>query len=77
MYASFLDWPGDEAAIYSLRRFEEELSIHWDENEIKSIKMLGIENELDWGMSKEALIITTPNKRPCDHAYVFKIERNM
>jgi hypothetical protein len=39
--------------------------------------MLGIENELDWGMSKEALIITTPNKRPCDHAYVFKIERNM
>jgi len=76
LYAIFLDWPGDEAKIHSLRRFEEELSIHWDASEIKSIRMLGSPGELAWSLTKDALVIKTPQKKPCDYAYVFKILRN-
>ena len=77
LYAIFLDWPGTEAKIHNLRRFEEELSIHWEEEEIKSIKMLGIDGDLQWKMTEAALVIKTPNKKPCEHAFVFKIERQL
>jgi len=76
LYAIFLDWPGDEAKIYSLRRFEEELSIHWEKRDIKRISMLGTEGELDWFFTDDALIIKTPQEKPCEHAYAFKIERH-
>jgi alpha-L-fucosidase len=76
LYATFLDWPGEKAKIYSLRRFEEELSIHWEADEIKRISMLGYEDELDWKISDDALVIETPEQKPCEHAFVFKIERN-
>ena len=76
LYATFLDWPGEEAKIYSFRRFEEELSIHWEEEEIESIHMLGVEKELDWSFTEDALVIRTPSEKPCEHAYVFEIKRN-
>jgi alpha-L-fucosidase len=75
LYAIFLDWPGDEAEIYSLRRFEEELSIHWEESDIKKISMLGVQGDLDWAITEDALVIKSPKVRPCEHAYVFKIEK--
>ncbi|MDX1700938.1 MAG: alpha-L-fucosidase C-terminal domain-containing protein, partial [Melioribacteraceae bacterium] len=77
LYAIFLGWPEGEAKIHSLRRFEEELSIHWEEEEIKSIKMLGVDGNLEWVMTDDALVIKTPEERPCKHAFVFKIERNL
>jgi len=43
--------------------------------EIKRISMLGDGRSLDWEMTREGLIIETPDKKPCKHAYVFKIER--
>jgi alpha-L-fucosidase len=76
LYATFLEWPGDEARIYSLRRFEEELSIHWEEKEVERICMLGSEGDLDWYFTEDALVIKTPEKRPCEHAYVIKIIRS-
>jgi alpha-L-fucosidase len=76
LYAIFLDWPGENAIIKSLREFEEELSIHWDEQEINRITMLGAEGELDWQLTDDGLIIKTPEHKPCEHAYVLKIERN-
>jgi alpha-L-fucosidase len=76
LYAIFLDWPGDEAKIYSLRRFEEELSIHWEKRDIKRISMLGTEGKLDWFFTDDALVIKTPQEKPCEHAFVFKIERH-
>jgi alpha-L-fucosidase len=75
LYAIFLDWPGEEARIHSLRTFEEELSIHWEPEEIRSIEMLGQSGALDWHFTEDALVIQTPAKRPCEHAYVFKILR--
>jgi len=43
--------------------------------EIKRITMLGDGRTLDWEMTREGLVIETPNRKPCKHAYVFKIER--
>ncbi|MHC4534203.1 MAG: hypothetical protein ACYS6K_09635, partial [Planctomycetota bacterium] len=43
--------------------------------EIKRISMLGDDRSLDWKMTRKGLIIETPGKKPCKHAYVFKIER--
>jgi len=43
--------------------------------EIKRITMLGDGRTLDWEMTREGLVIETPDRKPCKHAYVFKIER--
>ncbi len=37
--------------------------------------MLGDGRKLDWEMTRKGLNIETPDKKPCKHAYVFKIER--
>ena len=43
--------------------------------EIKRITMLGDDKELDWKMTRQGLVIEVPDKKPCDYAFVFKIER--
>ncbi len=67
LYAICLDWPGEEVTIKTLRRLYK--------SEIKSIKMLGVDEELEWSLTKEGLTIKTPSERPCKYAYVFKITR--
>ena len=69
LYAICLGWPGNEIIIKSV---VEKLY----DSEIKSVKMLGVDELLPWKMTKEGLKIKTPpTGKPCDHAYVFKIER--
>ena len=46
-----------------------------DESDIRSIKMLGVYKELEWELTEFGLKIKTPNEKPCEHAYVFKISR--
>jgi len=75
LYAICLDWPGDSVTIHSLRRLEEELSIYWSEKDIKSIRMLGFDKELKWYFNEKGLVIKTPETKPCENAFVFKIER--
>ena len=67
LYAICLDWPGEQVIIESLTRLYEE--------EITSVRMLGVDKELEWSMTREGLQITSPNERPCEHAYAFKIAR--
>jgi alpha-L-fucosidase len=43
--------------------------------EIKRITMLGDGRELDWKLTRRGLVIDTPDKKPCEYAFVFKIER--
>ena len=43
--------------------------------EVKRISMLGDGRDLDWEQTPEGLVIDTPDSKPCQHAYVFKIER--
>ena len=44
--------------------------------EIKRITMLGDGKKLDWKLTRKGLVIETPKKKPCKHAFVFKIERH-
>jgi alpha-L-fucosidase len=44
--------------------------------EIKRITMLGDGKELNWRWTKRGLVIESPETKPGDHAYVFKIERH-
>ena len=65
LYAICLDWPGEQVTIVSLNTIEE--------SKIKSIKMLGVDKELEWSLTKEGFTIITPAKKPCENAYAFKI----
>ena len=51
----------------------------WDkklyESEIKSISMLGSDEKIQWSHHKDGLTIKTPKKKPCEHAFVFKITK--
>jgi len=44
--------------------------------EIKRITLLGDGEELNWKRTKLGLEVEMPEERPCDHAYVIKIERH-
>ena len=77
LYAIALAWPGKEVKIHSLRRLEEELSIYWSDKDIKNIRMLGVNADLKWHFTDDALVIETPAEKPCEHAFVFKIQRTM
>jgi len=43
--------------------------------EIKRISLLGDGEELDWWLTRKGLVVEMPDDKPCDHAYVIKIER--
>jgi alpha-L-fucosidase len=83
IYAIALGWPGEEFKIKTLRksykiiRQYEALRYYYvmDESDIRSIKMLGVDKELEWELTDFGLKIKTPNEKPCEHAYVFKISR--
>ena len=42
--------------------------------EVARVQLLGSDVPLRWKRDREALTIEVPSARPCDHAYVFKIE---
>jgi alpha-L-fucosidase len=68
LYAICLAWPTKELTIESLTRLYP--------GEIRSVQMLGIEQELNWHMTDAGLVIERPDEPPCDSAYTFKITRN-
>lgn len=67
LYATCLGWPGRTATIEALKVLYPA--------EIKSVRMLGVDQELAWTLSAEGMCIETPDERPCNHAYVFRIAR--
>jgi len=44
--------------------------------EIKRVSLLGDGKDLDWKLTTAGLVVQMPDERPCDHAYVIKIERH-
>ena len=68
LYAICLGWPGREVLIETVQK-------HLYPEEIKSVRMLGIDTELEWAMTDRGLKIAVPDTKPCGHAYSFKIER--
>jgi alpha-L-fucosidase len=43
--------------------------------EIKRVSLLGNGDDLKWNLTRSGLIVEMPDEKPCDHAYVIKIER--
>ncbi len=70
LYAICLDWPGEEIAIRTLGSDGKLYP-----NTIKRINMLGSDEELNWKHTPDALIVKFPKEKPCNFAYVLKIER--
>jgi alpha-L-fucosidase len=67
LYATCLGWPGAEITLASLKALYPA--------EIRSVKMLGCDQELKWKLGEAGLTVETPAEKPCEHAYVFKIVR--
>jgi alpha-L-fucosidase len=44
--------------------------------EIKRISLLGDGKDLKWWLTRKGLVVEMPDKKPCDYAYVIKIERH-
>lgn len=63
LYAIYLGWPDEgEVTIHSLNI-----------DTVSQINMLGSAEKLSWSQDKNGLKIKVPTKKPCQHAYTFKI----
>jgi len=69
LYAILLGWPGGgkQITIKSLQRLYK--------GEVNSVMMLGVDKELEWSLTKKGLKVKIPKEKPCEHAYVIKIQR--
>ena len=67
LYAICLGWPGKQVRIETLKCLYPA--------EIRSVKMLGCTQELNWSLNPTEMTIETPDEKPCEHAFVFKITR--
>ncbi len=65
LYAICLGWPAGEAVIKSLRSAA---------GQVTGVSLLGAEGLLAFRQDADGLHIATPDARPCDYAYTFKIE---
>ncbi len=86
LYATALDWPGEELVITTFREAEEgkaDVGVRRGEHprhqlyqsEIVSVTMLGDGKPLDWKLNKGGLVVRMPGRKPCEHAFVVKIVR--
>ena len=65
LYAIAMTWPGETLLIPDLK--------DWADSDIKSTSLLGLEQELEWELSEQGLLIHCPAEAPCEHAFSFKI----
>ena len=68
VYAILLDWPGKTSAIRSMGTKGSLMS-----GRIKRITLLGVDGGLRHVRNEEALTVTLPQRKPCEHAYVLEI----
>ncbi len=72
LYVTFLAWPGDRAYVKSLVPEGNDWAGLYP-SEIQSIRMLGSDEAIHWEFTREALVLTVPRAKPCDHAFVYRI----
>ncbi|MFB3881250.1 MAG: alpha-L-fucosidase [Armatimonadota bacterium] len=86
LYATVLEWPGSELVITTFALPDDnraDVGVHRGEqprhylypSEVVSITMLGDGKPLPWKLNAQGLVVSMPAKKPCDHAFVVKIER--
>jgi alpha-L-fucosidase len=70
LYAISINWPRDrKLVVRSLAKKEGS-----DKSEISSITLLGCADKLEWSQTDKGLVVTMPEKKPCEYAYVLKIK---
>ncbi len=70
LYATLLDWPpSGKSTIKSLAAGSD----HYP-GLIRSVSMLGSSETIEFERTDAGLVVTLPKDRPCDHAFVIKIE---
>ncbi len=65
VYAIRFGWPGETLTIPGVRAKKR-----------SAIRMLGVDEELEWKQKGDDLIILLPPEKPCDYAYSFSIEEH-
>ena len=68
LYAITLAWPDDNLVIKSLSPSRDLL-----ERKVERVEMLGSSEELNWQMTDAGLEVEMPKEKPCDHAFVLKL----
>ncbi|MFR9581832.1 MAG: alpha-L-fucosidase, partial [Rikenellaceae bacterium] len=69
LYATTLGWAeSGKWVIKSLAKGEKYLK-----EPITKVSMLGTKEKLRWEQTSEGLVVYAPSKKPCDHAFVLKI----
>ncbi len=69
VYATILDWP--QSSVSTIKSLAKGSKL-WKGN-IRSVEMLGSDQQLSWERTDEALTVKLPSKRPCQFAYVLKL----
>ena len=70
LYAHCMGWPDEAFVIKSLSS----VNAKADGLKIKTISVLGSPDKVKWEQTPEALVVDKPENRPCDYAYVIKVE---
>ena len=82
LYAIVLGWPiRSKFTIKTIRtswinitESDDPNSFHLiSKEDITSIRMLGVDKDLEWSVDDDGLHIVVPDKKPCDYAVTFKI----
>ena len=68
IYAIALDWPKDNSLQVKTLGYGKR------QKKITSVQMLGENSELSFKQSEELLFVELPATKPCEHAYVLKIQ---
>ena len=69
LYATSLDWPKDgKIVIKSLST-----KANYLKAPVKKVSMLGSNEKIDFKQTAEGLVVTFPSVKPCEHAFVLKI----
>lgn len=69
LYAIALGWPG--SGVLPIQS----LSLSCYNGDVKGVELVGYKGKLKWEQTETALEIKLPRKKPCEHAFVFKINR--
>jgi alpha-L-fucosidase len=69
LYAIALAWPANgRLTVRSLRR-----ETGLDRGTVRDVRLLGHRGPLTWQMTEEGLVVSLPERRPCDHAVTLRI----
>jgi alpha-L-fucosidase len=65
LYAIALGWPADGKLLIR--------SLAAPAGQVTDVTLLGHPQKLAWSQTAEGLVVTLPRKKPCEHAFVFKV----